>query len=152
MSHALKFPTLASFAGLLLLVAPLPAADLGEPPLKRRNAIMVDVQGRGVYTYDLDKDPQRSSCDDMCRILWPPIVAAPDARASGRFSLVDRNDGRRQWAWDGKPLYRWISDRRRGEANGDGVAGVWTLVRLPCGDGDADVAPFTRAERPCPKP
>ncbi len=137
---------------LLLIAETLPAADLEEVPLRRRNSIMVDLQGRGIYTYDLDSDPGRSSCDEMCRILWPPIIAKADAKPVGRFSLADRNDGRKQWAWDGKPLYRWISDRRRGEANGDGVAGVWTLVRLPCGDGDENVQIFTRAERPCPQP
>ncbi len=127
------------------------AADNGEAPLRRRNSIMVDMQGRGIYTYDLDTDPQRSVCDEMCRILWPPILASAKARPHGRFSLASRSDGRKQWAWDGKPLYRWISDRRKGDANGDGVAGVWTLVRLPCGDGDKDVAVFTRAERACPE-
>ena len=35
------------------------------------------------------------------------------------------------WAWQGKPLYRWISDRKRGAAGGDGVAGVWFLVKVP---------------------
>jgi len=125
------------------------AAEAGEAPLRRRNAIMVDLQGRGIYTYDLDVDPNRSACDPMCLILWPPIIADANAKPSGRFSLAELPDGRKQWAWDGKPLYRWISDRRKGEANGDGVAGVWRLVRLPCGDGDQEVTPMTRAERPC---
>jgi len=150
-----KFQSRVALIGALiglLLVGDVVAADNGEAPLRRRNAVMVDIQGRGIYTYDLDTDPDRSVCDEMCRILWPPIIASDDAKPSGRFTLADRADGRKQWAWDGKPLYRWISDRRKGEANGDGVAGVWRLVRLPCGDGDQDVVAFTRAERPCTKP
>lgn len=138
-------------AGLLFATEAAPR-ERGDPPLKRRNAIMVDHLGRGVYTYDLDKDPSRSACDDMCRILWPPIFAASGAQPRGRLGIADRNDGSRQWTWDGKPLYRWISDRRRGEAGGDGVAGVWRLVRLPCGDGDDQIEVFTLAERACPKP
>ena len=132
-----------------MLIDSVAAADKGEAPLRRRNAVMVDELGRGIYTYDLDTDPDRSVCDEMCRILWPPILASAKAKPSGRFTLAERAGGRKQWAWDGKPLYRWISDRRKGEANGDGVAGVWRLVRLPCGDGDKDVIAFTRAERPC---
>lgn len=148
-TNALRYLPVALI--LLLVAENMPAADLEDVPLRRRNSIMVDLQGRGIYTYDLDSDPGRSSCDEMCRILWPPILAKEDAQPIGRFSLAERSDGRKQWAWDGKPLYRWISDRRRGEANGHGVAGVWTLVRIPCSDGGGDVQAFTRAEPACPQ-
>lgn len=150
-------PSIHPLAALLLLAAASvaaapPALDPGAPPLKRRAGLMVDAVGRGIYTYDRDTTPNVSACDDFCTRLWPPILAQPGATPRGRFSLASRHDGRLQWAFDGKPLYRWISDRKRGDARGDRVAGIWTLVRLPCGDGDDQVPPFTPVERPCPKP
>lgn len=128
------------------------ADDPGAPPFKRRAGLMVDPLGRGIYTYDRDTTPNVSVCDAFCLRLWPAMLAGPDAKPRGRFSIGTLPDGRRIWAWDGKPLYRWISDRRRGDARGDRVAGVWTLVRLPCGNGDTEVPPLTMAERPCPAP
>lgn len=109
---------------------PPPTAE-AYPPIRQRNGILVDVKGRGLYTYDGDTDPGKSNCDAQCRLLWPPIFADAGAQPRGPFTLVQRKDGRQQWAYKGKPLYRWISDKKRGDAGGDGVSGVWHLVRVP---------------------
>jgi hypothetical protein len=53
------------------------------------------------------------------------------------------------WAWQGKPLYRWVSDRRRGAAGGDGVADVWFLVKVPAAL-QAQVTPYF--PMPMPRP
>lgn len=131
---------LAACAVFLPLAAPMaqtsdqPAATAsteGYPPIRQRNGILVDVKGRGLYTYDGDTDPGKSNCDAQCRLLWPPIFADAGAVPKGPFTLVARKDGKQQWAYKGKPLYRWISDKKRGDAGGDGVGGVWHLVRVP---------------------
>lgn len=101
------------------------------PPIRQRDGILVDLKGRGLYTYDGDTDPKKSSCDAQCRLLWPPVFADPGAKPRGPFTLVARNDGKQQWAYKGKPLYRWASDKKRGDAGGDNVSGVWHLVRVP---------------------
>ena len=41
-----------------------------------------------------------------------PLVAESSAKATGDYSLISRDDGKRQWAYKGKPLYRWYNDRR----------------------------------------
>ncbi|KFN41056.1 COG4315 family predicted lipoprotein [Arenimonas oryziterrae] len=102
----------------------------GSPPIRQRAGILVDIKGRGLYTFDGDKTPGRSSCNNQCRLLWPPILAEADAQPKPPFTLVVRDDGTRQWAYRGKPLYRWASDYKRGDAGGDGVSGVWHLVRV----------------------
>ncbi|MDR8769500.1 hypothetical protein FEP86_05563 [Burkholderia multivorans] len=33
-----------------------------------------------------------------------------------------------QWAYNGRPLYRWKMDRKAGDAGGDGVGGVWHVA------------------------
>ena len=99
------------------------------PPIRQRNGILVDLKGRGLYNYGGD-DPGKSNCSGQCILLWPPIIADAGARPKGDFTLVVRDDGQKQWAWKGKPLYRWVSDHKRGDAGGDGVNGVWHLARV----------------------
>jgi predicted lipoprotein with Yx(FWY)xxD motif len=121
---------------LLLALSLLPlfaSAEVSpsDPPIRQREGILVDLKGRGLYTYDGDVDPKRSLCNDQCRLLWPPIPASAEAKPKGQFTVVARQDGTRQWAYKGKPLYRWVSDQKRGDAGGDGIMGVWHLVHLP---------------------
>jgi predicted lipoprotein with Yx(FWY)xxD motif len=44
------------------------------------------------------------------------------------LTTVERKDGAKQWAKDGKPLYFWMGDTEPGETNGDGVGGVWHVA------------------------
>lgn len=99
-------------------------------PIWRRNGILVEQGGRALYTFATDSTGQ-SSCDRACEGLWPPHYANPGDKPSGPFTIARSFDGRPMWAWRGKPLYRWISDRKRGAAGGDGVANVWFLVKVP---------------------
>ena len=118
---------------LLCLPLAAPAVEPSEsdaPPIKKLNGHLVDAKGRGLYTWDGDVAPGRSTCNNQCRILWPPIAAAPGAKPKGPFDLVKRDDGSLQWALKGKPLYRWKSDKNFGDAGGDGVSGVWHLVKV----------------------
>ncbi|MGN8186461.1 hypothetical protein ACTJLD_10810, partial [Burkholderia sp. 22088] len=40
--------------------------------------------------------------------------------------LVGRS---KQWAYRGRPLYRWKQDRKPGDAGGDGIGGMWHVAR-----------------------
>ena len=108
--------------------APKPATS-DFPPIRQRNGILVDIKGRGLYTFGGD-DPGKSNCSGQCILLWPPIVVEGNAKPKGEFTIVNRDDGKRQWAWKGRPLYRWVSDKKRGDAGGDGVNGIWHLARI----------------------
>lgn len=115
--------------------APSPTVAPSPPPadafpIRKLNGLLVDAKGRALYTWDDDTAPGRSLCNNQCRLLWPPITAPDDAQPRGAFTLVTRDDGVKQWAFHGKPLYRWTSDTRFGDAGGDGVAGKWHLVRV----------------------
>ena len=44
-----------------------------------------------------------------------PLIATVDGKASGDFTLVTRDDGRKQWAYKGKPLYTWSKDHKPGD-------------------------------------
>ena len=53
-----------------------------------------------------------------CQAMWPPAFAAAGDRAVGRWSIIERRDGRRQWAFDGAALYTSVRDRRPGDVLG----------------------------------
>jgi len=57
-------------------------------------------------------------------------VAAPvNAHASGDWTVVARDDGSKQWAYKGKPLYTWVKDAKPGDVTGDGVNNVWRIAQ-----------------------
>jgi predicted lipoprotein with Yx(FWY)xxD motif len=40
-----------------------------------------------------------------------------------------RDDGAKQWAYKGKPLYTWAKDTKPGDITGDGVNNVWHIAK-----------------------
>ena len=47
----------------------------------------------------------------------------------GPYTIVTRDDGKRQWAYKGWPLYYWSKDTKTGDKTGDGFNGVWKVAR-----------------------
>ena len=81
-----------------------------------------------LYVYDKDS-PGKSNCSGMCAFAWPPAEAAKEARAHDGFTLVERADGSRQWAYHGHSLYGYVEDSQPGDVSGDGAEGVWHAAR-----------------------
>ncbi len=108
----------------------MPAAMPTAAPASAHGDMLVDAQGMTLYTFDRDTaGSARSVCNGPCAANWPPLTAPADATAAGPWSLVMRDDGSRQWAYHGKPLYRWAKDKAPGEQSGDGFNGVWHVAR-----------------------
>jgi predicted lipoprotein with Yx(FWY)xxD motif len=107
-------------------------------PVPHAGGVLTDPSGRALYTFDADA-PGKSSCAGFCAFGWPPYVAADGAVPSGAYTLVARDDGSRQWAIDGKPLYRYVGDFKAGDARGDGKDGTWHVVKA--GEKTSAVAP-----------
>ena len=84
----------------------------------------------GMTLYTFDPDPVgKSVCNGPCAVHWPPLGASADAKPVGTFTIVTRDDGALQWAYDGKPLYFWFKDKAPGDTTGDGVGGKWHVAR-----------------------
>ena len=98
--------------------------------LSTRNAqgVLVGSDGHVLYTYDADA-AGRSACTGPCLAVWPAYAATAGAPAARDFSVITRADGEHQWAFRGKPLYRYAADQKPGEALGDGVHGSWPVLR-----------------------
>lgn len=56
----------------------------------------------------------RPSCTD----LWTPELAGDDAEEVGEWSIVERRDGTRQWAFEEQPLYTSVRDSQPGDVLG----------------------------------
>jgi predicted lipoprotein with Yx(FWY)xxD motif len=56
-------------------------------------------------------------------------MASASDKASGSYSIVTRDDGSKQWAYKGKPLYLWVKDQKPGDMTGDGVNNVWHTAK-----------------------
>lgn len=99
-------------------------------PAAMVGGVMVNARGLTLYTYDKDAPGSgRSACNGICAAHWPPHFATPDAWPTGDYSIVLRDDGRRQWAFKGKPLYTWPEDRQPGDRYSDGYLEVWHVVK-----------------------
>ena len=125
---------LSSRAGLAALVATTLAlgacATLMPPaaPAQVADGRLTTATGMTLYTFDRDT-AGRSACNGPCAQNWPPLAAAADARAAADYSVVVRDDGSRQWAYKGRPLYTWVRDAKPGDTTGDGFNGVWHVAR-----------------------
>lgn len=90
--------------------------------------VFTSATGMTLYTYDKDASG-KSNCNYVCAEIWPPVTAPDAATPSGRFTVVTRDNGSKQWAVDGKPLYGYVMDRKPGDTKGDGVDGVWHVAK-----------------------
>jgi len=92
--------------------------------------VLATGRGMTLYVNGNDMTPGVSTCDDRCALNWPPLVALDDAKPVGKWTVLLRADGLKQWAYDGKPLYGWHEDRRQGDTLGDGqFNGAWKAAR-----------------------
>lgn len=118
---------LAAAALLPLLYACATGPMAGSAPVQFSGDRLVNKAGMTLYTYD--KDPAgKSTCNGACAGNWPPLMASATDKAGGDFSIIARDDGSRQWAYDGKPLYTWVKDQKPGDRTGDNFNKVWHAV------------------------
>lgn len=68
-------------------------------------------------------------CNGPCIALWPAVSAPADAKPEGDYSIVTRDDGSKQWAYQGKPLYTYTADKKAGDATGDNFKDVWHVIK-----------------------
>lgn len=117
-------------AAMLLAVAAngAAAAPLPKTADTPKGPALADAKGMTLYTFDKDA-AGKSACNGKCAENWPPLMADPGAAPPAGYSVVTRDDGGKQWAYKGKPLYGWVKDTKPGETTGDGVNGSWHIAK-----------------------
>jgi predicted lipoprotein with Yx(FWY)xxD motif len=122
--------TSALVAALSLAFA---SAAFAAPPTKTgattKGSVLTDAKGMSLYTFDKDSEG-KSACNGPCATNWPALKAEASDKADGGYSIIARDDGSKQWAYKGKPLYTFAKDTKAGDVNGDGfLNGAWHLAQ-----------------------
>ncbi|AZD32652.1 COG4315 family predicted lipoprotein [Pseudomonas chlororaphis] len=119
-----------SWKTLLLSAAlALPGLAFAAEPAMVKDGMFVDLKGMTLYTFAKDAGG-KSMCNDKCATNWPPLMAASGDKAMGEWTVIKRDDGSMQWAYDGKPLYTFVMDKKAGDMTGDGkMDGAWKVAK-----------------------
>jgi predicted lipoprotein with Yx(FWY)xxD motif len=91
------------------------------------STVLTANNGLTLYSLSVEKNG-RFICTGSCLKDWHPLVVAAGVKPSGPVALgtVKRPDGRRQVTFEGRPLYTFDSDSKKGDANGEGIKDVGT--------------------------
>lgn len=125
----MKTLSILTFAAALLASGLALAAEPASPAPMAKDGMFVTAKGMTLYTFDKDS-AGKSACNGPCATNWPPALVADDAKASGEWTIVSRDDGLKQWAYKGKPLYAFAKDAKAGDKTGDGfLNGAWHIAK-----------------------
>ncbi len=106
------------------------ASMYAQNPAKVADGVLVGPNGMTLYTFDRDvQGSGKSVCNGPCATNWPPLMAADTDKATGEFTVITRDDGKKQWAVKGKPLYYWTKDMKPGDKTGDGFNNAWRTAK-----------------------
>lgn len=104
------------------------ASECGDTPTQVTSGLMSPYPA-GLYLPDVDQHPS-------CTQMWPPFLAEARAEPIAKWTIVERQDGKRQWAYNGLPLYTFFLDRQAGDvlgARADKRGLDAPVLRLPVG-------------------
>jgi len=129
MIQRLSLASLA-LAGLLISTGCTTAPAAAPAPAAVVDGALTGKNGLTLYTFDRDvAGSGKSVCNGGCATNWPPLAAGADAQATGDYTVVTRDDGSKQFAYKGKPLYYWVKDSKPGDKTGDGFNNVWHAAK-----------------------
>jgi len=119
---------------------------------------LTDSQGKPLYIFSKDSSDKPSVCTEQCAQVFQPVIVQqgqmPQAMGgadTGKLTTIPRNDGGKQLAYHGMPLYYFSGDQAPGQVNGqnqNAFGGTFNLVQ-PNGDKlSASVSPSTSSGTP----
>ncbi|MBN2087536.1 hypothetical protein JW758_04260 [Candidatus Peregrinibacteria bacterium] len=93
---------------------------------------LVDKAGMSLYASSEDTS-ESSSCYNDCAYAWRPVWTQGTIifgeGVDGELDIMERSDGPWQVTYNGQPLYYYIGDEQPGHTEGNGIEGIWSLVR-----------------------
>ncbi len=114
--------------------------------------VLVDQSGFTLYRFAPD-GTGKTTCTGACATAWPPLmvtsahVTGGPGITSSELGTITRPDGTLQVTFNGMALYRFSGDKKAGDATGQGVAGVWSVVAASAA---AATPPSTSTSSPPP--
>ena len=117
------------FSAALLATVFALSAHAADAALAKKDGVLVSAAGMTVYTFDKDAaNSGKSACSGPCATNWPALSAG-DASVGAPYSVITREDGSKQLAYKGKPLYLYAADKQPGERKGDNFKDMWHVVK-----------------------
>src|SRR5438045_5481340 len=110
-----------------------PAGPLQLTDTAKLGKVLAASNGMTLYTNKNDK-PGSSACNAACAQIWPPLLvtsgipAAPSGLV-GTLGVVTWSHGSLQVTLNGQPLYLYAGDFKSGDANGEGIDGIWAAAK-----------------------
>jgi predicted lipoprotein with Yx(FWY)xxD motif len=100
--------------------------------------VLANPHGMTVYYYTADKPGSGvSNCTGSCATAWPPVIAPVRGPAGvslpGAIGYIVRANGQHQVTVNGYPIYRYAGDTAPGDVNGNGISGMWHVIKLTSG-------------------
>ena len=102
------------------------------PYTKANDGVLAGNNNMTLYTYSKDvAGSGKSVCNGMCATNWPPLLVDANSAVSGGYSIITRDDGKKQLAFKGMPLYFYVKDTKPGDKIGDGRSeGAWQIIKM----------------------
>lgn len=102
------------------------------PFTKANDGVLAGNNNMTLYTYGKDVvGSGKSACNGMCATNWPPLLVEGSPAVSGNYSIITRDDGKKQLAFKGMPLYFYVKDVKPGDKVGDGRSeGAWRIIKM----------------------
>ncbi len=144
---SMVIPAVGAVSVVALTLLGVAVANAGGPPpaaagtgvtLKtvkiNGHTVLTNTDGLTLYWFAPDT-PVISKCTGSCTVYWPPVTGHPTAEPgiTGKLGFIKRPGGGLQATYDGHPLYTYIGDSARGQANGNNLnlnGGLWYEVRV----------------------
>src|SRR5262245_25695577 len=109
-------------------------ATVGTADVGDLGTVLVDGNGMTLYLFESDSG-MTSTCTGTCASTWPAMTTSGSAKTSGdaSSSMLGTGtgaDGSTQVTYNGHPLYTYSGDSATGQANGEGIGGVWFAVTV----------------------
>jgi predicted lipoprotein with Yx(FWY)xxD motif len=129
MTNATMRSSLAAIAMFAATTTFAYAAPPTQTVATLKGPALADPKGMTLYTFDKDSD-RKSACSGPCAGNWPALKAENGDKPADGYTVITREDGAKQWAYKGKPLYTFVKDRNAGDINGDGfLNGAWHIAK-----------------------
>lgn len=115
----------------VIALAALTVGACASPPAKMEGGALTGATSMTLYIFDRDTAGSgKSVCNGFCASNWPALIAADRAQPYGEYTIITRDDGKKQYAYKGKPLYYFVKDQKPGDKLGDGfMNGAWHLAK-----------------------
>ena len=132
--------------GKVVVGAPTGSVEVATGTASGVGTVLVD--GTGLTLYELETEANgQIMCTGACRSTWPPLLlpegvtsATPGPGVTGTLGTITRPEGGTQVTYDGRPLYLYSGDQTPGQANGQGIQGVW-FAMTPSGPSGGGTSP-----------